>query len=72
MTSPSLQEKAQLETAMVGHGEQVNTTYPCHVIHSTTPYEIQFASFKSALAFFRFANGCGKALVADHGMVNIK
>ena len=38
---------------------------------STTPYDSQFAAVGFMLSLLRFARGCGKALVAVHGIVNM-
>ena len=46
-------------------------TYPCQVIISTTPYDNQFAVVGFMLSLLRFARGCGKALVALQGIVNM-
>src|ERR1700744_2872680 len=51
------------------------STYPCHVSHSTTAYETQFAVFASVGLMdveCRLAKGWGNALVVVQGMVNIR
>ena len=46
-------------------------TYPCQVIISTTPYDNQFAVVGFMLSLLRFARGCGNALVALQGILNM-
>lgn len=45
--------------------------YPCHVNISTNPYDRKFVTLGSVSVTSTLARGCGKALVALHGIVNL-